>query len=104
MRQAGERHVLADRSVEEERVLQHDAQPPAIGIELHRVEIDAVDPDAAAPRFVECGDQTDERRLARARGPHERGHRPRAGHEGHVVDDGGTTRIGERDVLETHLA
>ena len=43
------RHVLANRAVKQERLLQHDAEPRAVGIEPHRGQVHAVH-QHAAPR------------------------------------------------------
>ena len=45
--------VLANRSVEEKRFLQHHAQLRAISVQVHRREIDAVDQHLAARRACE---------------------------------------------------
>ena len=39
----GERHVLANRSVEQERILQHHAELRAVRLQPHRRQIDAID-------------------------------------------------------------
>ena len=71
------RDVLADGAVEEERLLQHDAELRAVGVEAHGREVHAVHQDAARRRRVERGDQADDRGLARARRAHQRRHRAR---------------------------
>jgi len=58
-----ERNVLGDRSVEQEVVLQHHAELPAVVAEPERREIATVDEDPARPRSVERQDQADERAL-----------------------------------------
>ena len=70
------RDVLGDRAVEQEVVLQHDAQVPAVVAEPQRQQIAAVHA-AARPccRPVERHHQADERALARSRRPDQRGRR-----------------------------
>ena len=63
----GERDVLAHRAVEQDVLLQHDADLPAQPGGVDRREIDAVDQHAAALGHVEALDQLGERALARAR-------------------------------------
>ena len=66
--------VLADRAVEQERVLQHHAKLRAVGIEPDRREIDAVDRTVPCVGRVERRDQPDDGRFAGARRPHQRRH------------------------------
>ena len=77
--------VVADRAVEEEVVLQHDAELRAVVAQPHRREIAAVDPDPPAERPVERHDQADERALPGAARSHQRGRRPGGRREADVL-------------------
>ncbi len=75
----GERHILANRAVEEKRILQHHAQLRAVRLQPHRREIDAIDHHFAFVRLVESGNQSDDGRLARSRRADQRRDRARPG-------------------------
>ena len=70
---AGEEDVLADGAVEEERVLQDDAELRAEGVEVDVRKVDTVDEDAAAGGRVEGAEEADDGGLAGAGGADERG-------------------------------
>ena len=52
---------------EQERVLEHDAELPAVGAQLERAQVVPVDQDRAVVRVVEAPDELRGRRLAAAR-------------------------------------
>ena len=62
----GKRDVVADRTVEQNVLLQHDAQLAAQPRAVHHGEIDAVDEHASALGDVETLDELGERALSRA--------------------------------------
>ena len=68
----GEAHVVADRSREQERLLEHDAELGTHAHERDVAEIVAVDPDAAFGRDRESGSEGAQRSTCRRRS------RPRA--------------------------
>ena len=57
--------VLGDRAVEQERLLQHDADVAAVFFHGKGADVDAVDQDRAFGHVVEAADQVDQRGLAR---------------------------------------
>ena len=63
--------VLADRRVEEERLLRDDCDLIEEGVPRDVVQRDAIDFDAAALGLVEAQQQVDEGRLALACPPHD---------------------------------
>ena len=63
---AREADVVGDRPREQERVLQHDAELPAVGAQLERAQVAPVDQDRAVVRVVEAADELRGRRLAAA--------------------------------------
>ena len=77
----GEGDVLADGAVEQERVLQDDAELRPVRLQPDGREVDAVDQNVPCGRLVEGGDQADDRRFARAGGADKRGHGARLGNE-----------------------
>ena len=62
----GEADVVGDRSREQERVLQHDAELPAVRAQLDAAQVVAVDEHRAVVRVVEAPDELRGRRLAAA--------------------------------------
>ena len=56
--------VLANRAIEEKRVLQHHAQLRPKGIQVHVRKIDTIHQHASLRRRVERAKQADDRRLA----------------------------------------
>ncbi len=61
-----EADVVGDRAREQERILQHHAQLPAVAAQLHVAHVDAVDPHGSLARVVEARDQLGHGRLAAA--------------------------------------
>ena len=59
--------ISADRSAEQERILQHHAEAAAQVGEIHVFHVDAVDSDRAFLHIVETQQQRDQRGLAGAR-------------------------------------
>ena len=72
-----EADVVGDRAGEQERVLEHDAELAAVGAQLERAQVVAVDADRALVRVVEAADELRGRRLAAARLADEREAVPR---------------------------
>jgi hypothetical protein len=66
---AREELVVADRGVEQERVLEDDPDVGAQRLERERAGVVAVDQHAAGGGVVEARDERGERRLPRAAGP-----------------------------------
>ena len=58
--------VFADGAVEEERILQDDADLRPVGIEPRGREVNPIDADAARRGDVESGNEPDDGRFARA--------------------------------------
>src|SRR5271165_6319411 len=100
----GEEHVVTDRSIEEKRLLQDDAELPAIVIKTHGGKIDAVDEDGALVGLVEGADEADDGRLARPRRADERGHGSGARLEGNAVQHGLVRLVGKLDLIEGDVA
>ena len=61
----GKCHIFANRAVEQERFLQHHAQPGAIRIEAYRAQVDSIHQDFALGRHIKSGNQADDRGFAR---------------------------------------
>ena len=61
---AREGDILANRAIEQERLLQYDSEVSAIRIETHRAQVDAIRQHFALGGNVECRDQADGGRLA----------------------------------------
>ena len=66
--------VVADRRVEQQRLLGDDAEEPAIGVLPQRPEVAPVDGDHAGGGIVQAQHEVDQRRLADAARPHHRHH------------------------------
>src|SRR5580704_12171099 len=97
---AGEEDVLADGAVEEEGVLEDNAELIAVAGEPDGGEVDAVDQNFARGGGVECADERDDGRLAGARGADEGGDGARGGLEAYAVKDFLTGLVGEGYVVE----
>src|SRR5205814_2833609 len=69
--------VLEDGPVEQEGVLEHEAELGAIAPEIERTDRAAIDADATGGRTLECGEQTEQRALPRSARPDERRRRSR---------------------------
>ena len=95
--------VLPHRAAEQRGILGHDADgAPQIG-EAERADVDAVEEHTAPVRVPEPGQQRDQRRLAPARGAHQRDHLTgRAGQVDALEDPGQrrVTLVPEGDALE----
>ena len=96
--------VGGDRPVEEEVVLEHDAQVLAEVAKLDAREVRAVDQHAPRQRPVEGHDQADERALAGSARAHERRRRSGRRGEGDVLQHRRAGVVFEGDVLERHFA
>lgn len=100
--------VVADRALEEHRLLRHDRDRAAPGAQVESLGVDPVEEDAAAGRAEEAQHEVEHRRLARARRSDERDGLPRLDVEGDVAhaDAVGSVLVGH--VLEAdppaHLA
>ncbi len=101
---AGEEDVLADGAVEEEGLLQDDAELLAVAGEADGGEVDAVDEDLAAGRGVEGADERDDGGLAGAGGADQSGDGAGFGLEADAVEDGLVGLVGEGDVVEGDVA
>ena len=66
--------VVADRIVEEDRLLGHDGDLPPERLDGDRADVLPVDEDRPLRDVVETGDQVDERRFSPAAHPHEGDH------------------------------
>jgi hypothetical protein len=95
--------VLRDRAVEQEVVLQHDAQVRAEVAQLDRRQIMAVDEDAAGLRPVERHRQADERALARSARTDQGCRRSGWRIERHVLQYRDAWVVLERDILERNV-
>jgi hypothetical protein len=101
----GERDVVAHRAIEEQVLLQHDADlsPQPGGIDER--EIGAVDQYAPGLRHVEALDELGKRALARSRRADDTHDLTGGNGEIDIVQHlGGVHAIAEADVLECHLA
>ena len=96
----GERDVVADRAGEQERLLGNDAELAAEGVDLHRLEGDAVDVDVPRSRVVEAGDELGDRRLSRSGRTDERDRLSRGDVEVHVTQHRVGRVVPELDVFE----
>ena len=99
-----EEDVFADGAVEEEGLLQDDAELLAITAEADGGEVDAVDQDLAAGRGVEGADQRDDGGLAGAGGADQGGDGAGFGFEADAVKDGLVGLVGEGDIVEGDVA
>src|SRR5919205_505517 len=101
----GEAQVVADRRVEQVRLLRDEADRPGQGAEGEVAHVDPVDRHAPGGRVVQPGDEIAERRLARAGLPHHRHARAGRDREVDAVERRRPVRVvAERDVLEAHVA
>ena len=92
--------VLADRAVEQPRVLEDHAERAAQVVAGHLARVDAVDRDPPAVELVEAHQQVHERRLAGARRADDGDGLAGVGDEVEVVDERHVRQVAERDVLE----
>ena len=96
--------VVADRAVEQEVVLQHDAELRAVVAQAHVREVVAVDENPPGFRPVERHHEADERALPRSAGADERGRRAGRRAEGHVLEHRHALVVLEAHVVERDLA
>ena len=96
--------VLGDGAVEQEVVLQHDAEVAPVLGQPQRQQVAAVDAHAALRRPVERHDQADERALARPGRSDERRRRAGRRAERHVLQHRRAGVVLEPDVLELDVA
>ena len=101
----GERDVVADRAVEQDVVLQHDAQLAPQPRAVDHGEIDAVDQHAAALGDIEPLDELGERALAGAGRPDNADDLTRRNAETDVVQNlRPIDAVAKRDMLENDVA
>ena len=96
--------VLGDRAVEQEVVLQHDAEVRAVIAQADRAQIAPIGEDAAGHRPVEGHHQADERALARPAGSDQRRRRPGGRTERHALEHWHARRVLEVHVVELDRA
>ncbi len=94
------RDVLPRRGAEQHRLLRHQAYVAAQRLKAQVLDVVAVEQDLARLRLVEAGYEVDERCLARAAAPHERDDLTRLGAQADVVQHGGSSGVGKRDIPE----
>ncbi len=95
--------IVADRAVEQERILPDKGDALAQRREGNVAQVRAVDGHGTGRRIVKAHHQIDDRRLAATRGADQRGRL--AGGEGQVeaFEDRMAFVISEADVVEAHL-
>ena len=96
------RDVLGDAAMEEQRLLQHDADLRPQLLLQGLLEGDAVDENLAVRSVVEPRDQVDQSGLARAAGPHDADHLARLHLEADLVEDAREPVVGKADIAELH--
>ena len=96
--------VLLDRSGEEMRILEHDAQGVAQVCLLDLVDVDVVVPDLAVSHIVEPVDQVGDGGLAGAGGSDEGDLLPRLRVQRQVMEHHVVRRVAEGHVVEAHIA
>jgi hypothetical protein len=101
---AAEEDVLADGAVEEEGLLQDDAQLLTVVAEAEGGQVGVVDEDLATAGGVKAADEGDDGGLAGAGGAYEGGDGAGLGLEADAVQDGLAGFVGEDDVLEDYVA
>src|SRR5205085_8870967 len=100
----GIEQVLADRGMEEERVLKDHANLPAQRFERQVANVEAVQPDGAKLRIVEPGQEVGDRGLAGAGRADQCGQLPWLDLEGHVRQGRAVARtVAKRDLIELDL-
>ncbi len=80
--------VLGDRAVEQERLLQHDADVAAVFLDREGADVGAVDRDRPFGDVVEAADEVDDRGLARPARPDQPDHLARPDGKVHFLQDG----------------
>ena len=96
--------VLADRPVEEPRVLEDHPERGAKFVPRHRPAVDPVDRDPARVDLVEAHQEVDQGRLARAGRPDDGDGVTRLDDEVQVLDERGIGEVAEGHVLQFHPA
>ncbi len=96
--------VVADRIVEQHRVLRHDADGAAQAVLAHVAQILAVDADGAAIDVVEAEQQPRDGRFAGAARAHDRDRVARRHAKAQIVQDGAAAVVGEADMVEHDFA
>ena len=100
----GERDVGGHAVVEQQRVLEHDADGMPDVVQRELPDVDAVDRDAAVSDVVEPHEQTGDRRLARPGGPDDRHRLPGLELEVEPPQDRHGRVVAEVDVVEADRA
>ena len=95
-----ERDVLADRALEEPRVLEHHPDAGAELVAAHLRDVATVEADRTAVELVEPHDQVHEGGLARAGRADDRDRGAGLGDKVQVADEGLVRVVGEPDVVE----
>ncbi len=101
---AAEEQVLAHRAVEEEDILQDDADLPAQALEGVIVQVAAIQGDGAVGHVVEAGDQADQGGLAHAGGSDQGHHGFGGGLQADILQDADAGGVFEVDMAEDHVA
>ncbi len=96
--------VVADRAVQQRRILGHHADMGAQAFLRHLGDVLAVDQDMPALEVVEAQEEIDDGRLAGARRPDQADLFTRPDGEGKVVDRGRRLAIAKGDVVEADFA
>src|SRR5439155_24030086 len=82
---AREAYVLADRSIEQKRILKHHAQLRTVGVQPHRGEVHRVHANLTRGGFMKGRDQADDGRFSGAGRAHESGDGTGLGDEAYFV-------------------
>ncbi len=101
---AAEEQVLPHGAVEEEDILQNDADLLAQALEGVIVQVAAVQGDGAVGQVVEAGDQADQGSLAHAGGSDQGHHGFGRGLQADILQDADAGGVFEVDVAEDHVA
>ncbi len=101
---AREANVVADRTIEQEVVLHHDAELPAILAQPQRRQVLSIDQDSSLRGPVERHHQPDEGALPRAARAHQRRRRAGGGVEGNVAQHRCAGIVLEAHVIERDIA
>ena len=96
--------VVADRPVEQNRLLKHETDLRAQGRQRVVSDVFAVDADAAAVGIVEPGDEANQRGLPRTGGPHQGNHLTGLHGTAEVFEDGFPRPIREKHVFKLNPA
>jgi len=96
--------VVGDAHLEEQGLLEHDAELPAHARLRDVLHVDAVDPHGALLHVVEAHEQRENRRLAAPRGADQRDRLAGLDVDVEVVEDDLARLVPEGDLVEVHLA